>query len=256
MTYAGVPDASRLDDEADREELRQRYEVLLQELRVILPGVQVLLAFLLTAPFASGYDRLDPFGRDLFGVAMMSALAAVVLLMSPAVFHRVGERTARTLRLVWGIRTVVAGLVMLVVALVSAVWCISRFAFGTSNAQWIPAVAAVMFLVFWVVVPRLVLRSDDSGGAGSGRSGLQTDGSPAGPARRHEEPVMAGPESDTERSTAPNTEGREAQPADRGDVADNAATADRLERHHRPVDDAAGMGTGADAAGGAREDDR
>ncbi len=45
--------ASELDDRADREELRERYYGLLQELRVILPGVQVLVAFLLTVPFAS-----------------------------------------------------------------------------------------------------------------------------------------------------------------------------------------------------------
>ena len=155
--------ASQLDDVADRNELRKRYEVLLQELRVVLPGVQVLLAFLLTAPFASGYDRLDPFGRDLFGVALMSALAAVVLLVSPAVFHRVGERTARRLRLVWGIRTVGGGLVMLALSLVSAVWCISRFAFGTSNAQWIPVVAFVLISGFWGVLPRVVLRGGDPG---------------------------------------------------------------------------------------------
>ena len=92
LTELGPLDASSLDDVKDREELRQRHEVLLQELRVALPGVQVLLAFLLTAPFADGFDRLDPFGRPVH-VAMMSALFAVVLLMCPAVFHRVGERT-------------------------------------------------------------------------------------------------------------------------------------------------------------------
>ncbi|MEI2653580.1 MAG: DUF6328 family protein [Microthrixaceae bacterium] len=162
LTELGTLDASSLDDVKDREELRQRHEVLLQELRVALPGVQVLLAFLLTAPFADGFDRLDPFGRDLFGVAMMSALFAVVLLMCPAVFHRVGERTARVLRLTWGIRMVVGGLLMLAVSLTSAVWCISRFAFGSSNAQWIPAGAAVLFLVFWVVLPRWVLRSESA----------------------------------------------------------------------------------------------
>lgn len=161
----GAISAAALDDHADRDELRERYAVLLQELRVVLPGVQVLLAFLLTAPFASGYDRLDVFGRDLFGIAMMSALVAVVLLMCPAVFHRVGERTARARRLVWGIRAAVAGLVALAVALVASVWCISRFAFGESSASWIPAVAAVVIVVMWVIAPRLLLRE------GAGRRG-------------------------------------------------------------------------------------
>ncbi len=48
-----------LDDEQDRDELRRRYYGLLQELRVLLPGVQILVAFLLTAPFASGFAQLD-----------------------------------------------------------------------------------------------------------------------------------------------------------------------------------------------------
>jgi len=153
-----VRPAGQLDDVADRAELRDRYEVLLQELRVVLPGVQVLLAFLLTAPFASGFERLDSFGRDLFAVALTSALGAVVLLMCPAVFHRVGRRTARVRRLVWGIRTAVAGLVLLSVALVSAVWCVSRFALGTGPANWIPVVAATLFVGLWAVLPVALLR--------------------------------------------------------------------------------------------------
>lgn len=159
----GAASAAALDDEADRDELRQRYEILLQELRVVLPGVQVLLAFLLTAPFASGYDRLDALGRDLFGVAMMSALAAVVLLLCPAIFHRTGDRTARADRLAWGIRAALAGYVALAIALVASVWCISRFAFGDSPASWIPVVAAALILVCWVVVPRVLLKPNERG---------------------------------------------------------------------------------------------
>ena len=48
---------------ADREELRTRYQMLLQELRVVLPGVQVLMAFLQTAPFAQRFGDLDDLGR-------------------------------------------------------------------------------------------------------------------------------------------------------------------------------------------------
>jgi Family of unknown function (DUF6328) len=54
-TAGSDEDTEDLDDVADREELRQRYYGLLQELRVVLPGVQVLLAFLLTAPFAQRF---------------------------------------------------------------------------------------------------------------------------------------------------------------------------------------------------------
>ena len=89
-------DAKELDDVADREELRKRYEMLLQELRVVLPGVQVLMAFLLTAPFAQRFDDLDDTGRRAYLVALVSALASTICLLTPTVFHRVADRTATT----------------------------------------------------------------------------------------------------------------------------------------------------------------
>src|SRR3954467_5828143 len=92
---------SDLDDDADRVELRQRYYGLLQELRVVLPGVQVLMAFLLTAPFASGFDQLDGRGRDAYLVALVTSLVSIVCLLAPTMFHRVGERRARAARLIW-----------------------------------------------------------------------------------------------------------------------------------------------------------
>lgn len=148
--------ASQLDDEADREELRQRYEVLLQELRIALPGVQVLLAFLFTVPFAERFGELDELGRDLFGVAMVSALLAVILLLTPTVIHRIGDRTARSARLVWGIRTVVCGLAMLALALLSALWCVSRYVFGDVTALLITGPAVAAFVLLWLVLPRFV----------------------------------------------------------------------------------------------------
>ncbi len=56
----GTQDApvAELDDEADRDELRRRYYGLMQELRVLLPGVQILVAFLLTVPFATRFGNV------------------------------------------------------------------------------------------------------------------------------------------------------------------------------------------------------
>lgn len=92
-------DSDELDDVTDREELRQRHYGLLQELRVVLPGVQVLLAFLLTVPFAQGFEQLDDLGRRAFGLALTSSMFSVVCLLGPTFLHRLGERTARSARL-------------------------------------------------------------------------------------------------------------------------------------------------------------
>jgi MFS family permease len=150
-------DTRELDDVKDREELRRRYYGLLQELRVILPGVQVLLAFLLTAPFAQRFEELDDVGRRSYGVALTSAMFSVVCLLGPTILHRLGERTARTDRLVWSIRLTVAGLVLLAVALVTAMWCIARFVFGTTTAWRLLVPVILTLIVLWIWLP-LTLR--------------------------------------------------------------------------------------------------
>ena len=155
----GERDARDLDDVADREELRSRYEMLLQELRVVLPGVQVLMAFLLTAPFAQRFTDLDELGRRAYLVALSSALGSTICLLSPTVFHRVAERTARKARLVWGIRLAVVGYVLLAVALTTALWCIVRMVFGTTEATILAAAAVAGFGLVWIVLPLSVGRT-------------------------------------------------------------------------------------------------
>jgi Family of unknown function (DUF6328) len=147
-----------LDDFTDREELRQRYYGLLQELRVVLPGVQVLVAFLLTAPFAQRFDDLDEAGRRGYLVALLSALGSIICLIAPTVFHRVAERTARAARLVWGVRFAAAGVVLLAVSLTSATWCVTRLVVGAAAAVAVAAVAIAAFVVVWVAVPVTVGR--------------------------------------------------------------------------------------------------
>lgn len=150
-------DTKYLDDDADRRELRDRHYGLLQELRVVLPGVQVLLAFLLTAPFAQRFNELDAWGRRAYQAALASSMLSVVFLLGPTFLHRVGERTARRDRLLWSIRLTVAGLALLGVALLTALWGVARFVAGGSSAlQLVLPVAATMVAV-WVVVP-LTLR--------------------------------------------------------------------------------------------------
>ena len=155
-------DTAELDDVRDRDELRQRHYGLLQELRVILPGVQVLLAFLLTAPFAQRFVDLDSAGRWAFGVALTSSMFSVLCLIGPVILHRLGERTARSARLWWSIRLTVAGILLLCVALVSAMWGVARFVFGDGTAWWIVGPVVAMVLAVWVVLPLTLRRHHSS----------------------------------------------------------------------------------------------
>ena len=146
-------DTKYLDDVDDRAELRDRYYGLLQELRVVLPGVQVLLAFLLTAPFAAKFDDLDDWGRRAYQVALTSSMLSVTFLLSPTFLHRFGQRTARRDRLLWSIRLMVVGLILLGLSLLTALWGVARFVFGDATAWELVVPVALTMLVLWIVLP-------------------------------------------------------------------------------------------------------
>jgi hypothetical protein len=148
----------QLDDHEDRAELRTRYQSLLQELRVVLPGVQVLLAFMLTAPFGSRFEQLDATGRNVFITALVAAFGSVVCLVAPPVFHRVADRTARVARLRWSVRLVVVGVALMGAALVLSLWCVVRFVHSTALATWLSAGGIALIVLVWVVLPVAVGR--------------------------------------------------------------------------------------------------
>lgn len=152
-------DPRDLDDETHRAELRRRFEMLLQELRVVLPGVQILLAFLLTAPFDGRFAELDAAGRTLYAIALASTAASTVTLLGPTILHRLGERRARSSRLLWSMRLFVIGVGLLAVGLVAALSCVTRFVFGTGEMWIVLAPFVVGVIVVWIALPVLMRRA-------------------------------------------------------------------------------------------------
>jgi len=153
MSLDSEKGVDELDDVADRPELRNRYDLLLQEVRVALPGVQILLAFLLTVPFSQKFGDLDAWGRRAYGVALTGSMLAVICLLTPAMLHRLGERTARAARLEWSIRLQVLGLTFVAIALIAALWGVARYVYGNALAWWITLPAAALVLACWVLLP-------------------------------------------------------------------------------------------------------
>ena len=151
-----------LDDERDREELRNRYYGLLQELRVVLPGVQVLVAFLLTVPFAQRFGELDDLDRGLYGAALLFTILSAIAFISPTALHRFGNRTARGQRLRVSIVMSRVGLLCLGVGLALALLVVSRFLFATAVTALLVGITVVAMATFWIIVPRLI-RADDEG---------------------------------------------------------------------------------------------
>jgi hypothetical protein len=123
-----------------------------------LPGVQILSAFLLTAPFSQRFTQLDHWERTAYGVALMASMLSVLCLLAPTLLHRMGDRTARADRLHWGIRLQVSGLVLLAVALVSALWSIAHFVYGAGVAWTSAILFVVLIAACWVALPRALHR--------------------------------------------------------------------------------------------------
>jgi amino acid transporter len=137
------------DDRHDRELIE-----LLNELRVALPGVQVLFAFLLTVPFANGFPRLSRFDRDIYFVAFIATAVSTVLLIAPSSYHRLRWRQHDKERMlvVSNILTI-AGLAALAVAITATVFMITDFVFHRTWASTFTAIVAALFLILWYGLP-------------------------------------------------------------------------------------------------------
>ncbi len=141
---------------------RERYQELLAELRTVLPGVQVLFAFLLTAPFSGRFSELDRVGRDGYVVALASAALSTVLFLAPTSYHRVAPRRNRAMRLRIGVVLIVAGMMALAVAICAALFVVTRFIFGTGEGTAMALAALGCIVVSWYLLPLLDrLRTDD-----------------------------------------------------------------------------------------------
>jgi hypothetical protein len=144
-----------LDDELDRDELRRRYYGLLQELRVLLPGTQVLVAFLFTVPFNDRFTAVDRFGQQLFGLALGAGVLAIVSFIAPTAFHRLGHRRTRSARLRWSIGLLRVGLVLLATSLVASLAVVLRFVFGPGTALVGVAIVSTSLVLLWLLLPQV-----------------------------------------------------------------------------------------------------
>jgi amino acid transporter len=143
-----VPQESK-EDRHDRELIE-----LLNELRVALPGVQVLFAFLLIVPFSNGFPKLSAFDRDIYFVAFIATAVSTVLLIAPSSYHRLRWRQHDKERmLVISNVLTIAGLAALAVAITATVFMLTDFVFHRAWAYVFNAIVAVLFLVFWYGLP-------------------------------------------------------------------------------------------------------
>ncbi len=161
------------DERANRELIE-----LLNELRVALPGVQVMFAFLLTIPFSQRFTSLDASDRRVYFAAVLATAAAMLCLIAPAAHHRLRFRAAvkeHLLRVANVLATV--GLALLAFAVSAVTYVITDLVYPGAAPRTVAAVLAGAFVVVWFVLPLLYrpARTPEHGGsrgsAGGDRSG-------------------------------------------------------------------------------------
>jgi hypothetical protein len=148
------------EQENAQERLARESGELLQELRIMIPGVQILFAFLLMVPFSSGFSDVTVTQRYVFFGTLLLTAIATAFLIAPSAHHRVlWRRDVREERLQSANRLTLTGLACLMVAMAGAVFLVSDVIFGSSLAGVATAAVALLFLYLWFVQP--VLHIDD-----------------------------------------------------------------------------------------------
>ena len=143
-----------MPDETKDEQLDRELIELLNELRVVLPGVQVLFAFLLGVPFTQRFGQTTELQRDIYFLTFLCAAAATALLIAPSAYHRLNWRQAdKEHLLVVSNRLAIAGTVLLAISIAGTVFVVTDLLFDATSAALVAAATAAFFAWFWYALP-------------------------------------------------------------------------------------------------------
>jgi uncharacterized membrane protein len=156
-------------DESEKERRDRELIELLNELRVVLTGVQVMFAFLLTLPFTDRFGELVPTQRLMFAVAFLVTTTASVLLMAPTAYHRIRFRQQDKERMLrWANRFAIAGVSLLAIAIGTIVLLVIDVLYELPTAGATSGAVVALIAWTWFALP-LYRRIDDDGGDPDGR---------------------------------------------------------------------------------------
>src|SRR5205085_2111156 len=155
-TADGSPQSVLLDgrSETELERYDRNLSEILSELRVALPGVQVLFAFLLVAPFNQRFGTVSEFERRLYFATLLCTLLASILLIAPTLVHRLQFRRGQKGAVVKAAnRLMIAGLCAFALAMTCAMLLITHYLFGQVTAIVTTVVVVCVFGLVWFALP-------------------------------------------------------------------------------------------------------
>jgi len=148
--------------ETEKERRDRELIELLNELRVALPGVQVLFAFLLTIPFTNRFSELNRVDTAVYFTALLLCGVASALLIAPSAHHRLRFRSgAKEELVVWSNRLAIAGIAALALAIVASVSVVADLLYGERLRIPLTVVLLVLFGALWFLMPLLLYPDRD-----------------------------------------------------------------------------------------------
>ena len=143
-----------MPEESHEERVNRELIELLNELRVALPGVQILFAFLLAVPFTQRFDRVTDLQKDTFMAALLCSLAGTVFLIAPSAFHRIRfrDRDKEALIRIANVFAII-GLVFLALGMTAVVFLVTDLLYKNTITALATGLTALLFAVVWFVLP-------------------------------------------------------------------------------------------------------
>jgi hypothetical protein len=152
MTSTTSDTSHRREDRSEDEQQRLNRQMLelLNELRVAMPGVQVLFGFLLTVPFQQGWRRVTEFQENVYFVTLIAAAVATAFLIAPSAYHRVMFEQHEKPNIVHiGTGQMLVGLVALAVAMNGAVLLVTDVLFDSGTTVVTVACLGTLYATLW-----------------------------------------------------------------------------------------------------------
>lgn len=153
----GAPDGSAEGDDADTvhpDRLDREHQELFHELRAVIPGAQVLFAFLLTVAFTPTFEDLNDTDRTVYFVTFILSGVALCLLLAPAAYHRIQfrQRDKDAMLRLANIEAFVA-MVVLSISLSGVVYLIGALVYSELAGLIAGAALFTLTIVIWWMVP-------------------------------------------------------------------------------------------------------
>lgn len=143
-------------EETEKERIEREYCELLDEIRIALPGGEVMLGFLLTAPFSDRFSRLSDALRLVYLASLLCVAMATALLLAPTAYHRIrfraGDKPWITRR---GNQLVIAAMIVMVPGIAGTLFVVTDVIFSRLAAALVSAGTAGTLVGLWFLVPLL-----------------------------------------------------------------------------------------------------